>query len=549
MSLWEQRVTQARQLWINGDHAAAERELRTVLADGDFDSAVHANCLLGALLDERDDAAGARAMYQRAIDSGHPIYAQLAAISLGPLLFDADDLTAAQAVLRFAADGALKLGNLRAELGDVGAAVEAFRRAESVGGRIEGTHATANIAVLLAKQGEAARRAFERLIASGVPGVQATAALELGNMLRDTGDEGAARTAYERALEFDEPAVTPYVYQHMGAETAEQRGFRLMRQGDTEGARAAIGEHYGSARVTAFWCAAWTGPAAAAPILGGASGDDLQVCSELGLVFGRAMEDDASEAREFFRMVADHGHPALVPKAHIALGELAERQRENALALAWYRRASSADEPETNALAGVLLAQLLSRLNDREGAKSACRHAISAGSGVAAVDAGLLLGQLHHVAGDVVEAQVIWDRAEESAESPEQFGVALHHRIGQIGETADESLELLRRSTKSTDPSTAIIGMGLLGERADDPAEAIHWFGQAAELGVPGHSDAARGRVPSFRKSAGIPREPRQHQPRARKRQRARSRPRHPGWAQFREKLRPPRVTAHRCAS
>ncbi|QIZ36949.1 hypothetical protein [Saccharopolyspora sp. ASAGF58] len=84
MSLWEQRVTQARQLWINGDHAAAEPELRTVLADGDFDSAVHANCLLGALLDERDAAAGARAMY-------------------------------------------------RAELGDVGAAVEAFRRAESVG--------------------------------------------------------------------------------------------------------------------------------------------------------------------------------------------------------------------------------------------------------------------------------------------------------------------------------------------------------------------------------------------------------------------------------
>lgn len=495
----------ARRYQSRGAVEFTEWALQLVVEAGHPEHVQQGWLFLGALRNERGDTDAAAEAWEHAALSSDADEAAVAKRSLADLLQCRGELDRAEALLAEvagggtgnAADAALKLGNLRAELGDLDGAIQAFRRAESVGGRVEATRATASIAVLIAKQGEteAARCAIERVIASGVPGARATAALELGNMLRDTGGAAAARAAYERVLEFDEPDVTRYMYQQMGAETAEQRGFRLMREGDTEGARAAIGEHYGSARVTDFWCAAWTGPAAAAPILGGACGDDLQVCSELGLVFGRATRDDASQAREFFRMVADHGHPALVPKAQIALGELAERQRENALALAWYRRASSADEPETNALAGVLLAQLLSRLNDREGAKSACRHAISAGSGVAAVDAGLLLGQLHHIAGDVVEAQVIWDRAEESAESPEQFGAALRHRIVQIGETADEALELLRRSTKSTDPSTASIGMGLLGERADDPAEAIHWFGQAAELGVPGHSDAARGRL------------------------------------------------------
>ncbi|QIZ36950.1 hypothetical protein FDZ84_22740 [Saccharopolyspora sp. ASAGF58] len=96
--------------------------------------------------------------------------------------------------------------------------------------------------------------------------------------------------------------------------------------------------------------------------------------------------------------------------------------------------------------------------------------------------AALELGNMLRDTGDEAAARAAYERALEFDEPA-------------VTPYVDESLELLRRSTKSTDPSTAIIGMGLLGERADDPAEAIHWFAQAAELGVPGHSDAACGRL------------------------------------------------------
>ncbi|MFI0467087.1 tetratricopeptide repeat protein [Saccharopolyspora sp. 5N102] len=488
--------------------------LRLVVEAGHPERVQQGWLFLGALRNESGDIDGAVEAWEHAARSTDDDEAAVAKCSLADLLQDRGELDRADGLLDEVAAGdtantvnaALKLGALRFERDDIDGAMEAFRRAESVGTRVEAAHATASIAVLLSRRGETerARETFERVISSGVPDVQAQAALDLGNLLRDSGDEAGAKDAYERALEFGDPDVTPYVYQQMGVETAEQRGFRLIQDGDVEGARAAIREHFGSARVADYWCASWSDPAAAASILSGAFGDDLQTCSELGLDFGRALaNNDDPAAREFFRMVADHGHPALVPNAQIALGELAEGEREHALALAWYRRASSADEPEATAKAGVLLAQLLTRLHDQEGAKSACRHAIAAGSGIWAVDAGVLLGHLHLAAGEVAEAHEIWDRAEEAAETPEQFGTVLHHRIEQLGETTDEALELLRRAAGSTDPKTAIIAMGLLGERAEDPAEAIRWFGEAAELGVPGHSDAVRGRLGELLLSQG----------------------------------------------
>jgi tetratricopeptide (TPR) repeat protein len=505
-------LTLAHRFQRRGAVEVTEWALRLVVEAGHPEKVQQGWLFLGALRNESGDADGAADAWEQAARGDDADEAAVAKCSLAELLRGRGELDRTDALLAEvaggdtgnAADAALKLGSLREERGDVNGALDAFRRAEAVGSRTEAAYCAFNLGILLGRQGETgpAREAFERVISSGVSEVQAHGALEMGNMLRDAGDEAGATEAYQRALEFDDPEVTPYVRQQMGAETAEQRGFRLVKDGDVEGARVAMREHFGSARVADFWCAAWADLAAAAPILGGASGDDLEACSELALDFGRALangedgeDGEDQEARAFFRMVVDHGHPALVPKAQVALGELAERQREPAMALVWYRRASSADVPNIVARAGLLLAQLLVRLHDQEGAKSACRHAITAGSGTAAVDAGLLLGQLHHGAGDTDEARAIWDRAEASAESPEQFGAALHHRISEIGEMSDEALELLLRASGSTDPNTAIIAMGLLGERADDQAEAIHWFGKAAELGVPGHSDAMRSRL------------------------------------------------------
>lgn len=495
----------AHQSQANGDAEFAEWALSLVVEAGAPDRESEALLYLGALRSENGNNAGAREAWEEAARRGGPDEAAVARCSLAELLQNDGDLDGADAQLAevaagdtgSAADAALRLGALRDERDDVEGALEAFDRAASVGNETEAALAAAYSAPLLGRRGETdlAREAYERAIASGGGEVQAHAALGLGNLLRDNGDENGAKAAYEQALAFDDAAVNLRVHQEMGSETAELRAYRLMSDNDVEGAREAIIEHFGSEAVADFWCVAWTDQAAAAQVLAEVSGDDLWTCSKLGLDFGTSVQDPA-EARAFFRMVADHGHPELAPMGLLRLGNLAEQQQENAIALSWYRRAVADSEP--GAQAGVLLAQLLSRLNDAEGAKSACRRAFATGPSIPALDAGVLLGQLHHESGDPVEARRTWDQAEAAAESAERFGDALHRRIAIIGETVAASHELLRRASGSEDQNTAITAMLWLGERAvqaDDLDAAVRWFGDAAALEVPEQSEAARSRL------------------------------------------------------
>lgn len=95
MSPSEQRISQARSQWRNGDVAGAERALREIVDSADTDSASHAACVLGLLLYEDEQFTGAEEMYQRAIDSGHPIHAQRAALAQGMLRTDEQELAAA----------------------------------------------------------------------------------------------------------------------------------------------------------------------------------------------------------------------------------------------------------------------------------------------------------------------------------------------------------------------------------------------------------------------------------------------------------------------
>lgn len=497
----------AHQHQATGDVAFTEAALTLAVGSGDPDRRQEALLFLGALHHESGDRARARTAWEQAALGDRPHEAAVARCSLAGLLQDEGDLDGADAQLAEVAAGdtdsageaALRLGVLRRDRADVEGALEAFDRAASVGDREEVAWALAHSAPLLAERGETelAEDAYERAIASGVPQVQARAALGLGTLLRDLGDEAGAEAAFERALEFGDPEVSLRVHQERGGETAELRAYRLMSEGDVDGARAAVVEEFGSARVADFWCAAWTDLPGAAALLAGFRGEDLRTCSQLALDFGAAAKDPA-EARTWFRVVADRGHPDLAPQARLLLGQLAEQQGEHAIALGWYRRATGAADPEHAARAGVLLAQLLSRLDDVEGAVSACRNAFTSGAGVPALDAGVLLGQLHHESGDPVEARRVWDQAEASAESAAQFGEVVHRRIAQIGETAAEAGELLHRASASEDPGTAINAMLWLGERAvqaEDLDAAVHWFGQAAELGVPEQSEAARSRL------------------------------------------------------
>ncbi|WP_175548033.1 tetratricopeptide repeat protein [Saccharopolyspora flava] len=379
--------------------------------------------------------------------------------------------------------GLLFLGALREENGDTDGALRAWKQAAEGADPEEAAVAKVSTAELLRRQGDD-ERAAELLAEVAAAGVTSSErAVAILAELRATTPETPApqQEAAEQPQEDDD---------------VEERAQRLLREGDVEAARAAIAEHLGSGRVADFWCALGTDLAAAARLLAEADGEDARACSELALDFGRrAQASGGADAPAYFRLVADHGHPAALPKAQIALGKLADQRGENAIALSWYRRAIRTGEPAAIARAGVLVAQLLIRVHDLNGAIAVARHAKAEGTGTAVVEAGVLLGHLQHRVGEPAAAKQAWDETEAAAESPEIFGVALHRRIRAVGETAPESAEMLLRAAESEDPGTAVVAHLLLADRTEERAERTRWLERAIELGVPVHSDSARSRL------------------------------------------------------
>ncbi|RRO17581.1 tetratricopeptide repeat protein [Saccharopolyspora rhizosphaerae] len=372
--------------------------------------------------------------------------------------------------------GLLLLGATREEHGDTDGALEAWRGAAEGADAEDAATAKVSTAELLLRldRAEHAAELFAEVAAAGV----------------GSSERAAARLAEVRpaAPEEETPAAQE--------ESPDERAHRLLRQGDLEGTRAVIAEHHCSEPVADFWVAAWTDLSVAARVLTGASEEDARTCSRLGLEFGRrARAAGSPDAPAFFRLVADHGHRTTLAEARTALGELADERGENALALSWYRRAIRTGEPTATARAGVLMAQLLVRVHDLNGAIAVARHARVEGAGPAAVEAGVLLGHLQHWIGEAAAAAQTWDETEQAAGSAEDFGAALWRRIRAVGENAPESADMLLRAAGSADTSAAVQAYLLLADRAEERAERVRWLESAVELGVPVGSDFARSRL------------------------------------------------------
>ncbi|GAA2342682.1 hypothetical protein GCM10009854_19300 [Saccharopolyspora halophila] len=380
--------------------------------------------------------------------------------------------------------GWLYLGALHSERGDTETAVSAWERAADGTDREEAAVAKASIADLVASTGDTDR---------AVALLEEVAAADVRNSA-----EAARRLAELRA---DESRSVPPPRSANGTAPQEgefdgERAERLLREGDAEAAKDVISAQYDSDLLAEFWLAARTDVTAAARLLDEAGDEDKRNCSELALELGRRQAAAGGyEALARLRLVVDRGHPEAVPKAHIALGKYAEQRGENAMALSWYRRAIHADEPAAVARAGVLMSQLLARLHDLHGAISIARHSHVEGTGSAGLEAGVLLGHLQHLAGEPEEARRTWDEAEQSADSAEQFGTALHRRIRVVGETSAEAADMLQRAAESSDPATAAIALRWLADRASDPSEAVRYLQDAARKDVPEDSEAARGRL------------------------------------------------------
>ena len=174
---------------------------------------------LGVLLAEQGDLAGAKAAYQRAIDSGHAEWAPKAAVNLGWLLEKQGDLAGAKIAYQRAIDSghpkwaphaAVNLGWLLEKQGDLAGAKAAWQRAIDSGQRAidsglpEWTPMAAfNLGLLLAEQGDlaGAKIAYQRAIDSGLPEWAPMAAFNLGLLLAEQGDLAGAKAAWQRAID------------------------------------------------------------------------------------------------------------------------------------------------------------------------------------------------------------------------------------------------------------------------------------------------------------------------------------------------------------
>ncbi|TCC10645.1 tetratricopeptide repeat protein [Kribbella soli] len=177
--------------------------------------------------------ADALEWFSRIVEGGEPELGPHAALRIAGLLVD-DDLEAAQAALRYAADnGTGDVAEIAADNLSILAEHEVPTRTEPATlEEVVGRTAIARV-LLLSAEGDAGAVAevLQQAAECPVPDIAAAAAFELGNLLEDNGDLAGAQTAYRQAAELRRPRVS--------GQAAINLGLVLSKQMDVRGAHAA----------------------------------------------------------------------------------------------------------------------------------------------------------------------------------------------------------------------------------------------------------------------------------------------------------------------
>ena len=188
-----------------GKPEIAAQAFRKAADRGDSDEAMEATGYLTWLLQEQGDFAGAKAAWQRLIDSGHPDAA-------GVWVF---------------------LGQLLQKQGDIRGAMAAYQQAINSGDPDNAVQAVMSLGDLLWEQGDirGAMAAYQQAINSWRRAA-ASAWVSLGDLLQEEGDIPEAKAAYQAAINSRHDLRAP--------EAAVRLGKLLMAQGDIPGAEAAF---------------------------------------------------------------------------------------------------------------------------------------------------------------------------------------------------------------------------------------------------------------------------------------------------------------------
>ena len=461
-------------LKLTGDLDGARAAYQRAIDSRDPEATPAALHGLGVLLEEQGDVAGAKAAYQRAIDSGHPDRAPMAAVNLGLLLAGQGEVAGAKAAYQQAIDSghpdqapaaAVNLGVLLAEQGDVAGAKAAYQQAIDSGHPDQAPKAAVNLGLLLAGQGDVAgaKAAYQQAIDSGHPDQAPKAALGLGVLLAGQGDVAGAKAAYQQAIDSGHPDQAPMA--------AFNLGVLLAGQGDVAGAKAAYQQAIDS------------GHPDQAP----------KAAVNLGLLL--AGQGDVAGAKAAYQQAIDSGHPDQAPAAALGLGVLLEEQGDVAGAKAAYQQAIDSGHPDQAPAAAVNLGVLLAGQGDVAGAKAAYQQAIDSGHPDQAPAAAVNLGVLLAGQGDVAGAKAAYQQAIDSGH-PDQapmaalgLGVLLAGQ-GDVAGAKAAYQQAIDNGHPDQAPAAAV-NLGLLLAGQGDVAGAKAAYQQAIDSGHPDQAPAA----------------------------------------------------------
>lgn len=194
-------------------YQAARAAWEECIATGNPDWAPHAMTMLASILESKlGDRDGALAMFQAAFDTAHPEVAPRAMLWIGLLLERTGDNDGAQAAYQRAADAApsgmrgtalWQLAELLHKRGDTAAAKAVWQQiidTETDEGSPE--MALSSLVNQLGSEGDLAglRAAYRAGTGSDIPGAP-YALVEIGNVLRDSGDLDGWREAWQQAID------------------------------------------------------------------------------------------------------------------------------------------------------------------------------------------------------------------------------------------------------------------------------------------------------------------------------------------------------------
>ncbi len=301
----------------------------------------------------QSDFDGARAAYERAIDTGDPHYSSLSALNLGSLLEQLGNIAEARTFYRLASDSnyalysptaAFNLGLLAQSQGDLDDAIAAYRQAAGSGHAHYGPVCAVNLGVLLAHRGDnaGARAAYQQALDSGHPDERTKAMFNLAVLRAELGEVDDAAHAYTDVISsYHPPALCTRAWTNLR---------KLRADHPDNPAVVAAHQHVVD---TGF-----------ADLVQGA---------------GRARDDDIDGAISAYERVASTGHPEYEPWALILLGGLLEKVGDLEGATLAYRYAIASRHPDFLPKAAIYLGLLRKSKGEFTNARAALQQAIDSG--------------------------------------------------------------------------------------------------------------------------------------------------------------------------